>query len=285
MSQAAWELGHSLAAAGILLLGLWRWELSPLVLAVWALPAFLTLRYAAYRQRRASAVPQSALANAFTASRLLLVLGVLGWHWATAGAAEPAWMAILLLSLAEGTDYLDGRAARHALRAVGAPVGTGPGPDSLAATSTVNAAGTTTATASGPTFGACFDMEVDAYVTGALALQAVLYRAAPVWLLAAGLWRYAYAIWEAGLTHRWRRAGRRLPCDVRMPAWFRWQAKAICVLSVVLLIALALPGLDSRLAAGLSALVVALMSYSFVISILLLLCADIDSATSAQIRS
>ena len=71
---------------------------------------------------------------------------------AAAGAAEPAWLVILLLLLAEVTDYLDGRAARRALRAAGSAALPGSGRDA--------------------SFGATFDMEVDAFVTGARALQA-----------------------------------------------------------------------------------------------------------------
>ena len=264
MSAVAWQLGHSLVTGSILLLGAGRWQIAPPLLLLWALPAFLALRYAAYPSRAAGATG-SLLANALTASRLLLVLGVLVWHWAAAGAAEPAWLVILLLLLAEVTDYLDGRAARRALRAAGSAALPGSGGDA--------------------SFGATFDMEVDAYVTGALALQAVLYHDAPLWLLAAGLWRYAYAVWEAGLTRRWRRAGRILPCDVTLPGWFRWQAKTICVLSVMLLIALSLPGLDPGLITALSAAVVTLLSYSFVTSVPLLLRADVDIAGSAPIRS
>lgn len=255
MTPVAWQLVHSLATGAVLFLGTWRWQVLPLLVVIWALPAFLSLRYAAYPQPDGSVRGGSWLPNALTSSRLVLVLTVLAWHWTTTGDLQPAWLGILLLAMAEVTDYLDGRASRRA-----------------------GGAGSST-------FGAMFDMEVDAYVTGALALQAVLYRQAPVWLLAAGLWRYAYVVWEAGLTCRWRHVGRTLPYDLRMPAWFHWQAKAICVLSVVLLIVLSIPGLQGAVIIALSSIVVGTLSYSFVVSVRLLLRADVDTARSTPIRS
>jgi len=233
MSLKHWQAVHSSLTGAILLIGVLQVSAAAPLLVVSAPISFVVLAYLSRAE-----LGRARLANALTASRLFAVLSVLTWHWSRQGQVNPAWLAIAILVQAEITDYFDGRAARR-------------GPPTR--------------------FGATFDMEVDAYVTAALALQAVLYRQAPGWLLVAGLWRYVYALWEAALTGRWRRTGRTLPCEVNMPSWSRWQAKTICVVSVIGLVGLTLPELAAPLVRALSLGVVSLLSYSFITGTVLLL--------------
>jgi phosphatidylglycerophosphate synthase len=221
-----WQARHAAVALLILVPALFGVTAAAPLLAGSGLASFLVFAYLCRSDLRGAL-----LANALTAARVLAVFAVLVWHWSREGQLQQPWLAFAILVAAEVTDYFDGRAARRR----------------------------------GPTqFGATFDMEVDAAVTAALALLAVLYRQAPAWLLAAGLWRYAYALWEAALTRKWGKSDRILPCDVSMPSWFRWQAKTICVVAVLGLIILSTPGLSPPLLVGVSAGVVGLLSYSFV---------------------
>jgi phosphatidylglycerophosphate synthase len=101
------------------------------------------------------------------------------------------------------------------------------------------------------TFGARFDMEVDALLIMALALHAWRFDKAGPWVLLAGALRYAFL--AAGRLVPWLRAP--LPSSRRR--------QTICVVEVVGLVVIMLPGVTPPLSSLLAAGSLMALSYSF----------------------
>jgi phosphatidylglycerophosphate synthase len=100
-------------------------------------------------------------------------------------------------------------------------------------------------------FGARFDMEIDALLIQVLSILAWRYGKAGVWVLASGLLRYVFA--AAGWVWSW--LGRPLFPSIRR--------KAICVVQIVGLILTISPAVPWPASAGLAAVSLAALSYSF----------------------
>jgi phosphatidylglycerophosphate synthase len=105
-------------------------------------------------------------------------------------------------------------------------------------------------------FGARFDMEVDALLV--LVLAILVWRVAHVgsWIVAAGLMRYAFVA-----------AGWRLPW-MRMDLPPSRRRQAVCVVQIVALIVALVPGLPPPAGSIVSALGLALLTWSFAVDVL-----------------
>jgi phosphatidylglycerophosphate synthase len=110
-------------------------------------------------------------------------------------------------------------------------------------------------TRSATTFGARFDMEVDALLI--LVLSATLWEEGKVgaWALAAGLMRYAFL--AAGWLAPW----------LRQPLPESFRRKAVCVVQMVALIAALLPGVGGLAARWIVALSLLALAWSFLIDV------------------
>ncbi|WBU56547.1 CDP-alcohol phosphatidyltransferase family protein [Paracoccus sediminicola] len=105
-------------------------------------------------------------------------------------------------------------------------------------------------------FGARFDLEIDALLALLLAVHGYLGSAAGAPVLALGLVRYLFA--AASMVWPWLTA----------PLPQRWRRKAICVAQLATLILLQLPALPGPLADGLSWAALGLVLWSFAADIL-----------------
>jgi phosphatidylglycerophosphate synthase len=102
-------------------------------------------------------------------------------------------------------------------------------------------------------FGARFDLEVDALLILVLSILAWRYGKAGVWVLAAGLTRYAFV--AAGRIWPWLR--RPLPGTLR--------GKAICVVQIGGLLVALVPSVQRPWSAAVAAASIAALWYSFVV--------------------
>jgi phosphatidylglycerophosphate synthase len=105
-------------------------------------------------------------------------------------------------------------------------------------------------------FGARFDMEVDALLALTLSLLALQAGKAGPWVLALGTMRYAFVV----ATWIWPWLGGPLP--------ERFRRKTICVIQIGALIALIAPVVTPPLSTGIAATVMALVAWSFAVDIL-----------------
>jgi phosphatidylglycerophosphate synthase len=115
------------------------------------------------------------------------------------------------------------------------------------------------------TFGARFDMEVDAFAILVLALTVVRAAAVPYWVLAIGAMRYLY------LAGGWALPLLRGPLPPRLSADRRRKTIAV-VQSVALLIALA-PATPQSWAAAICSTALGLLAYSFAADVVILVSA------------
>jgi phosphatidylglycerophosphate synthase len=102
-------------------------------------------------------------------------------------------------------------------------------------------------------FGARFDMEIDALLILALSVLAWRHDKAGMWVIASGLLRYAFV--GVGTIAPWLRAP--LPTSRRR--------QTICVIQIVLLTLVMLPGIEPPISSALAAAALAALSYSFFI--------------------
>lgn len=102
-------------------------------------------------------------------------------------------------------------------------------------------------------FGARFDMEIDALLILALSVLAWRHDKAGMWVIASGLLRYAFV--GVGTIAPWLRAP--------LPASRRRQT--ICVIQIVLLTLVMLPAIEPPTSSALAAAALAALSYSFFI--------------------
>ena len=158
------------------------------------------------------------LANTVTSMRALLVALVAGFV-ADADAGARAAAAVGLAATATALDGVDGWVARR--------------------TDTVTA------------FGARFDMEVDALLILVLAILAWQIDKAGVWVLAAGLLRYAFVI--AGWIAPW----------MRRPLSPTNRARAICIVQLITLMIALLPAVHRPASAIVAGAGLAALTYSF----------------------
>lgn len=133
--------------------------------------------------------------------------------------ARGQWLVFGLLVLAETSDFIDGRLARR----------------------------------DGPTrFGAVWDMENDVVFTFALSIMAHVWFGLEGWVVAIGLFRYAYYLLF------------RFPGDPAVcPGAYKLFAKWVCACVVVALIAATAPFLSTPLKNTLAAVALALQALSF----------------------
>ncbi len=104
-------------------------------------------------------------------------------------------------------------------------------------------------------FGARFDMEVDALLILVLAVLTLQFAKAGVWVLAAGLLRYAFV--AAGAVLPWLAA----------PLPPRWRRQAVCVVQVVSLIVCLAPFILTPWSAIAAALGIAALIWSFTVDV------------------
>jgi phosphatidylglycerophosphate synthase len=104
-------------------------------------------------------------------------------------------------------------------------------------------------------FGARYDMEIDALLIQVLAVLVWRYGKAGSWVLASGLWRYAF--FAAGRVWPWLR--RPLAPTVR--------AKTICVIQIAALLVALLPSIEPATSSVIAAAALAALSYSFLADI------------------
>ncbi len=163
------------------------------------------------------------LANVLTLTRLVITCALTAFaiqFCITAAAADRVmWMLSVLAAGALVIDGLDGLAARRL------------GLES--------------------SFGARFDMEVDALLILVLSVLACATGKAGVWVIAGGLLRYVYLIAAYGF-----------PALAR-PLAPAWRRKAIAVIQGATLTALLAPAIQPPLSAALALIALALLIYSF----------------------
>ena len=114
------------------------------------------------------------------------------------------------------------------------------------------------------TFGARFDMEIDAFAIAVLAITAVKAGAAPCWVLTIGAMRYLYV-----------GAGRLFPVLRRPPparAFADRRRKAIAVVQSLALLCSLAPATPPSWAAAVCALALVMLAYSFAADIVMLRC-------------
>ena len=102
-------------------------------------------------------------------------------------------------------------------------------------------------------FGARFDMEIDALLILALSVLVWRYEKAGAWVVWSGLLRYAFV--AAGAVAPWMRAA--LPPSRRR--------QAICVIQIAALTLAMVPAIDPPLSTGLAAAALLALTYSFLI--------------------
>ena len=164
-------------------------------------------------------------ANLITGTRLLLVCGVV----ALVAVPDPqlaGWLAVVLSTVAASLDAVDGPIARR--------------------------------TGTESTFGARFDMEVDALLIMVLAALAWQWEKAGAWVLLSGLLRYGFV--AGGWMFPWLRQP--LPPSLRR--------KTVCVIQIVGLIIVLGPIVRPPLSTALAAIGLAILGYSFLVDTLLL---------------
>ncbi len=103
--------------------------------------------------------------------------------------------------------------------------------------------------------GARFDMELDAFLLLILCGWVVALDRAGMWVMLIGLWRYGYIL-----------AGWRWPA-LRQPLAPSQRRRMICAIQGIGLVALLAPGFPASWATAVAALLLALLSYSFVVDI------------------
>lgn len=148
-----------------------------------------------------------------------LLLGYVGPHT----DASLAWWVVAVAAVAASLDAVDGRLARRQ--------------------------GTASA------FGARFDMEADAALVLILSVLVWQFEKAGIWILAAGLMRYAFLL--SGLFLPWMR--RRVRPSVRR--------QAVCVAQVVVLIVCLAPPVPLSWSTPLAALGLAVLAWSFLVDV------------------
>lgn len=104
-------------------------------------------------------------------------------------------------------------------------------------------------------FGARYDMEIDALLIQVLAVLVWHYGKAGPWVLASGLWRYAFV----GAGRVWPWLARPLAPTVR--------AKAICVIQIAGLLVALLPAIEPPISNMIAGAALAALSYSFLADI------------------
>jgi len=104
-------------------------------------------------------------------------------------------------------------------------------------------------------FGARYDMEIDALLIQVLAMLVWRDGKAGPWVLASGLWRYAFV--GAGRVWPW----------LRRPLTPTVRAKAICVIQIAGLLLALLPEVEPPLSSMIAAAALAALSYSFLADI------------------
>ncbi len=112
-------------------------------------------------------------------------------------------------------------------------------------------------------FGARFDMEMDALLILSLSALTWQYGKAGVWILAAGLLRYAFI------------AGTWLFESMRTPLFPSWRRKTVCIVQILGLSVLMVPALRPPLSIALSAALLLALSWSFLIDTFWLFAASI----------
>jgi phosphatidylglycerophosphate synthase len=195
----------------------------PARIAVKALIVFVAIMRIAMRHRRQHPFERFGPANIVTSIRAALVailVGLIGERGSPAVATSAAALALVITIL----DGVDGALARR--------------------------------TAMSSTFGARFDLEVDALLIQVLAILAWQYGKAGVWVLASGLLRYAFV--AAGWVLPWM-AG-------PLPPTFR--AKLICVVQIIALIVILLPWVTPPLSVAIAGGALAALTASFAIDTL-----------------
>jgi phosphatidylglycerophosphate synthase len=181
---------------------------------VFAAVMSIALRYV----RRDHPFPSFGPANLVTAVRAALASLMLGLIGEPADPAV-AWTAASLAMAATVLDGVDGFFARR--------------------------------TGMSSTFGARFDMEVDAIVILTLSILVWAFNKAGVWAIASGLMRYAFV--GAGWLWPWLAA----------PLAPTYRAKAICVVQIVVLLVAILPFVPRAISSATVAGALALLAYSF----------------------
>ncbi|MBA1149142.1 CDP-alcohol phosphatidyltransferase family protein [Ectothiorhodospiraceae bacterium WFHF3C12] len=161
--------------------------------------------------------------NRATLVRAVLVCVVTGSLTDPAATAAQAWLTAALVLAALALDGVDGWVARR--------------------TGTVSS------------FGARFDMELDAFLILVLCLWLVVTGAVGIWVLAVGGMRYGFVL--AGIRWRWLAAP--LPESRRR--------KAVCVWQVVALVAAMTPLADATRSSWLAASALATLVISFAIDV------------------
>jgi phosphatidylglycerophosphate synthase len=110
-------------------------------------------------------------------------------------------------------------------------------------------------TRSASAFGARYDMEIDALLIQVLAVLAWRYGKAGPWVLASGLWRYAFV--GAGRLWPW----------LRRPLEPTLRARAICVIQIAGLLLVLLPAIQPPASGAIAAAALTALSYSFLVDI------------------
>lgn len=105
------------------------------------------------------------------------------------------------------------------------------------------------------TFGARFDLEVDALFVLILSVSAYMHGKAGIWVLLIGLMRYAF--FSAGLLSR--------QLEAPLPESFR--RKAICVVQIAALALLLLPQILPPLSTWIAAVALVLLTWSFAVDV------------------
>ena len=102
-------------------------------------------------------------------------------------------------------------------------------------------------------FGARFDMEVDALLIQVLAILVWQHGKAGAWVLASGLWRYAFVA-----------AGRLWPW-LRRPLFASQRRRIVCAVQIAGLLLALLPAMQPPVSSVVAAVSLAALSYSFVV--------------------
>jgi len=165
------------------------------------------------------------LCNLVTLGRAALAATLAGLLAAPQALADPAsaWAAVAIASLALLLDGVDGIAAHRS---------------GLASS-----------------FGARFDMEVDAFLALTLSMLALQAGKAGPWVLALGAMRYVFVV----ATWIWPWLGGPLPERLRR--------KTVCVIQIGALIALIAPAVTPPFSTGIAATVMMLVAWSFAVDI------------------
>lgn len=103
------------------------------------------------------------------------------------------------------------------------------------------------------TFGARFDMEIDALLILVLSLLAWHQEKAGAWVVLSGAWRYLFM------------AGGRLVAWMRRPLPASRRRQTVCVVQVAALIVVLLPIIQARLSVAIAATALAALTWSFAV--------------------